>query len=129
MPKNSLLKIGATTGEISSGTLADSLIWGDHQEYPRGGGHCISENGTHGCRWEVDVVDPSIINYGAIFSPVTLRFYAKSANESSIVIDKDTGAVIIGKNVKVLTNADAQVEIHGDLHIIGGLYVNGAKIA
>ena len=129
MPNNSFLKIGATTGELASGTISDSLIWGDHQEYPRGGGHCISNNAVHGCRWEVDILDHSFINFGVIFSPVSLRFYSKSRDESSMVIDKDTGAVIIGKNVKVLTNADAQLEIHGDVHIIGSLYVNGVKIA
>ena len=129
MPNNSFLKIGGATGVKASGTISDSLIWGDHQEYPNGGGHCISENGTHGCRWEVDILDKSFINFGAIFSPVSLRFYSKSLDESSMVIDQTTGAVIIGNNVKVLLNSNAQLEVHGDVHIIGGLFVNGVKIA
>ncbi len=128
--QTSFLKIGGTTGVKSSGSLADSQIWGDYTEFLNNtGGFAIGDTANHACRFEIDRADPSIINIGAILSPVSLRFYTKSLDESSMVIDKDTGAVIIGKNVKVLTNASAQLEIHGDVHIIGHLFVNGAQIA
>ena len=126
--QNTYLKKGSITGERYSGSISDSMIWGDNFDYPTGGGIAVSA-GDKACRVEVDILDNSFINIGAIFSPVSLRFYAKSIDESSMVIDRTTGAVIIGKNVKVLTNADAQLEIHGNVHIIGELFVNGAAIA
>jgi hypothetical protein len=129
MYKNgSLLSIGATTG-VKSNSISESTLWGDYTQYVNGGGFALGDAADHACRFEVDVNDHTFINIGTIFSPVSLRFYTKSIDESSMVIDKDTGAVIIGKNVKVLTNASAQLEIHGDVHIIGGLFVNGAQIA
>ena len=107
MPNNSFLKIGSITGERASGTLSPNSIWGDILDYPLGGGHCIADGGNNGCRWEVDISDRTKINYGAIFSPVTLCFFSNDIRTPAMTIDKDTG----------------------DVHITGSLYVNGAKIA
>lgn len=123
------LRIGATTGEKHSGFIADSLIWGEYHIYLNDrGGFAIADPHDNACRFEIDVRDHTFVNIGTIFNPISLRFFTKSRDESSMVIDKNTGTVIIGKNVDTPNRQDRVFEVHGKMEVYGELWINGHRI-
>ena len=105
-------------------TISGSL-WGDYEQYHGRGGFVIGNKNDDACRFEIDT---GCFNFGAVFNPTSLRFFAKDKDTSSMFIDKATGTVVIGANAKATTVQSANLEVQGETQLFGKVYINGVLL-